>query len=69
MATMTLRAARRAADITQMQLAAKSGIGQPAISALERGDRCNPKLDTVRKLEAALNLPAGTLVFGRQVAA
>lgn len=65
MDTLTLRAAREAANLTQEQLEAASGVAQTRISSLERGTTTNPKIDTVRKLEAALGLPAGSLVFGR----
>ena len=51
---------------TQEQLAAATGIRQTQISKLERVS--NPKLDTVRKLEKALGLRAGTLVFGQDAA-
>lgn len=63
MATTTLKAARLAKGWTQCQLADAARIPQTRISRLERRTR-NPKLDTVRRLEAALSLPAGSLVFG-----
>lgn len=60
----TLRAAREAKGWTQEQLEAASDVEQGVISRLERGASTNPKIDTVRKLEAALGIDPGTLVFG-----
>ena len=64
MATTTLKAARLAKGWTQCQLADAAQMPQSHISRLERRAE-NPKLDTVRRLESALGLKAGTLVFGR----
>ena len=61
---MTLRQARLKADITQRELAERAGIRQPAVSSLERGHRANPTITTVRRLETALGVPSGTLIFG-----
>ena len=66
MATTTLKAWRLRKGWTQEQLAAATGIRQTQISKLERVS--NPKLDTVRKLEKALGLKPGTLVFGQEAA-
>lgn len=59
----TVRAAREKRGWTQEQLEAASGIDQGVISRLERGESTNPTIDTVRKLEAALGLKPGVLVF------
>lgn len=48
-----LRAARRAAGITQKQLADRSGLHQPTVSAIERG-LLNPQAETVARLKQAL---------------
>jgi len=44
--------ARRAAGFSQRQLAAKSGIPQPAIARIERGQQV-PRFDTLLKLLGA----------------
>lgn len=61
---MTLRDARALRGWTQEQLEAASGVDQTVISRLERGANANPTFETVTKLEAALRLRRGTLVFG-----
>ena len=66
MTTITLKAWRLRKGWTQEQLAAATGIRQSQISKLERVS--NPKLNSVRKLEQALGLRAGTLVFGPDAA-
>jgi transcriptional regulator with XRE-family HTH domain len=65
---MTLRAARERRGWTQEQLEAASGVDQGVISRLERGSSTNPTVDTVRKLQAALKLRRGSLVFGNEEA-
>src|SRR3954466_11108591 len=54
-----LKALREAAGFTQEELATISGLSVHAVSALERGERRRPHVDTVRTLSAALDL-AGT---------
>ena len=61
----TLREARREKGWTQHDLAVRSGIDQRNISKLERYDR-NPRNNTVIKLETALGLKRGTLIFGAE---
>src|SRR5262249_28591750 len=51
-----LRALREAAGFTQDELATIAGLSVHAISALERGQRQRPHVDTVRALSAALDL-------------
>lgn len=65
----TLREAREARKWTQEQLEAASGVAQTTISKIERGDVANPSNDTVTKLEGALKLRRGTLVFGQVIEA
>jgi predicted ATPase/DNA-binding XRE family transcriptional regulator len=51
-----LRALREAAGFTQEELATITGLSVHAISALERGERRRPHVETVRALSAALDL-------------
>src|SRR6476661_2259509 len=51
-----LKALREAAGLTQDELATISGLSVHAISALERGERRRPHVETVRALSAALDL-------------
>ena len=51
-----LRSLREAAGFTQEELATIAGLSVHAVSALERGQRRRPQLDTVRALSAALDL-------------
>jgi transcriptional regulator with XRE-family HTH domain len=52
-----LKAFREKAGFTQEELATISGLSVHAVSALERGQRRRPQLETVRALSAALDLP------------
>ena len=51
-----LKALREAAALTQEELATIAGLSVQAVSALERGERRRPHLETVRALSAALDL-------------
>lgn len=51
-----LRAARRAADLTQPELAERSGVGVRTISLLETGRSTNVRIGTLGKLARALNI-------------
>src|SRR6478672_5512053 len=53
-----LKALREAAGFTQEELATIAGLSVHAVSALERGQRRRPHVDTVRALAAALDLTA-----------
>src|SRR6516164_6947087 len=55
-----LRALREAAGFTQEELATIAGLSVHAISALERGERRRPHVETVRALSAALDLSGAT---------
>jgi len=55
-----LKALREAAGFTQEELATIAGLSVYAVSALERGERRRPHVDTVRALSAALDLPGPT---------
>ena len=51
-----LKALRESAGYTQDELATIAGLSVQAVSALERGERRRPHLETVRALSAALDL-------------
>src|SRR5437764_636134 len=55
---MQLKALREAAGFTQEELATISGLSVHGVSALERGERRRPHVETVRALSAALDLAA-----------
>jgi predicted ATPase/DNA-binding XRE family transcriptional regulator len=55
-----LKKLREAAGFTQEELATIAGLSVHAVSALERGQRQRPQVDTVRALSAALDLTAAT---------
>jgi predicted ATPase/transcriptional regulator with XRE-family HTH domain len=55
-----LRALREAAGFTQEELATIAGLSVHAVSALERGERRRPQVETVRALSAALDLAGPT---------
>src|SRR5215218_10029485 len=61
-----LKALREAAGFTQEELATIAGLSVHAVSALERGERRRPHVDTVRALSAALDLagPARDALVG-----
>jgi predicted ATPase/DNA-binding XRE family transcriptional regulator len=55
-----LKALREAAGYTQGELATIAGLSVHGVSALERGERRRPHVDTVRALSAALDLTGAT---------
>src|SRR4051794_14587900 len=55
-----LKALREAAGFTQEELATLASLPVHAVSALERGERRRPHIDTVRALSAALDLTGPT---------
>jgi predicted ATPase/DNA-binding XRE family transcriptional regulator len=55
-----LKALREAAGFTQEELATIAGLSVHGVSALERGERRRPHLETVRALSAALDLTGKT---------
>ncbi|MBY8871779.1 helix-turn-helix domain-containing protein [Micromonospora sp. PLK6-60] len=66
----TLRALRRRADLSQRELAARSGIPQGTIARIESGQATDPRFRTVERLARAVNaqltvsLPAGDTSAG-----
>jgi len=55
-----LKRLREAAGFTQEELATIAGLSVHAVSALERGERRRPHVETVRALSAALDLTGAT---------
>src|SRR3954468_19195033 len=55
-----LKALREQAGFTQEELATIAGLSVHAVSALERGERRRPHVETVRALSAALDLTGPT---------
>src|SRR4029453_4768222 len=51
-----LKTLREAAGFTQEELATVAGLSVHAVSALERGERRRPHVETARSLAAALDL-------------
>ena len=56
-----LKALREVAGFTQEELATIAGLSVHAVSALERGERRRPHVETVRALSAALDLTGSAL--------
>jgi transcriptional regulator with XRE-family HTH domain len=59
---MGLRKIRRDRDLTQEQLAERSGVDQTTISNLETGRVTDPSWSTVMRLADALDVDAKALV-------
>ena len=58
-----LRAARRAAGLSQADLSARSGLPKPTLSRYEN-DHVLPSLQTLRRLAEALGTPESVLLSG-----
>jgi transcriptional regulator with XRE-family HTH domain len=56
-----LRAAREKLELTQEQVAERSGVQAGEVSRIERGLR-DPQVSTLEKLAAAVELPPGRLL-------
>lgn len=54
---------RRLADVTQEELSIRASLHRTEISQLERGLRI-PRIDTLIKLAASLEVPASDLLVG-----
>lgn len=68
MKQLDLKTAREARGWTQSELARQAGLDKSTVSRLEAGEKTDPSNATVAKLELALRLRRGTLVFGEVVA-
>jgi len=55
-----LRAARKKLDLTQEQVAERSGVQAGEVSRIECGKR-DPKISTMEKLARAVEVPPGRL--------
>lgn len=66
---VTLREARHRAKLTQVELAAASGVLQTTISKLECDTAIDPNFSTVVRLAKALGIPAEQLTFGQRAVA
>lgn len=62
-----LKTERDRRNWTQQELADRSGVDISTISRIEAGLNQNPMNATVTKLELALRLKRGTLVFGQPI--
>jgi transcriptional regulator with XRE-family HTH domain len=56
-----LRSVRERLFVTQEELAERTGISRATISRIETGQQ-RPRISTVRKLAAALNVPPEALI-------
>lgn len=65
---LTLTEARERRKLTPEGLAEKAKVHRATVYRIEAGDITNPSNDTVQKLEQALRLKRGTLVFGQVMA-
>jgi len=57
-----LRELRESKEMTQVDLAKKSGVAQGYISALEAGKKKTPGLDVLKRLARALGVPVTELL-------
>ena len=57
-----LRRERRGAGLTQVELAARSGVAQSTIAQIEGGVRPNPHPRTLKKLAEALGIETRQLL-------
>ena len=58
----TLKQLRKQSGLTQLQLAAKSGVSRGYLARLEAGLQTDPGLRIVKKLAKALNVSAAELM-------
>lgn len=59
MSDTALKIARKRAGLTQVELAAISGVSQAQISRIESGEAIDPAFSTLQRLAAALRGRAG----------
>ena len=48
--------------LTQQQLAKRAGVSTAIVASLEQGQRLDPRLSTLLKLAAALDVPLAELI-------
>ena len=65
---MSLKDIRLQAELTQEELAERSGVNQTTISAIERGQIKSPTYDTVVRLARSLGVPVDELFPADEVA-
>lgn len=65
---LTLTEARRKRGWTPERLAEHAGVHRATVYRIEAGEITNPSNSTVARLELALKLRRGTLVFGQVMA-
>jgi len=53
---------RKAAGLTQAELAVKAGLGMMQVSRIERGAVSDPQMSTVQALAEALGVPVAELL-------
>jgi transcriptional regulator with XRE-family HTH domain len=53
---------RKWKELSQMELAERSGVSQAQISAIEGGHKPNPGVITIKKLADALDIPVAELI-------
>lgn len=58
-----LRRCRKAADLSQEEAASRAGMNRTQFAVLERGERL-PRIDTLAKLAAAVEVSPGDLLKG-----
>lgn len=61
-----VKAIRGTLNLSQQELAEKSGISKTQISRMENGEQKNPQLQTVISIATALNLTVQELIFGEE---
>ena len=60
---------RKAAGLTQAELAVKAGLGMMQVSRIERGAVSDPQVSTVQALADALGVPVAELLAEPEAAA
>jgi transcriptional regulator with XRE-family HTH domain len=66
MKQLSVTEARTARKWTLSELAERAGLNKGTVSRIESGEISNPSNATVARLELALRLKRGTLVFGHE---
>jgi transcriptional regulator with XRE-family HTH domain len=57
-----IRKLREEREMSQLELAKKSGVAQGYISSLEAGEKKNPGIDVLKRLARALGVPVTELL-------